>query len=158
MELICSGLGPKFSWMAREQDAIGWRGFMEGMISTSMRGIQHDFHHRQGTCMSPVRWAKGLIRKLLEVMHGQWIYRNIQIHNEVFGTQVTLRKESIQREIEEQMKLGEAGLLEEDHWMLEVDLGDMENTNGKQEEYWLLAIKAARVAARLAGVQNQTTW
>ena len=44
MESICSGLGPKFSRMAREQDSIGWRHFMEEMIRSSMRGIQYDFH------------------------------------------------------------------------------------------------------------------
>jgi hypothetical protein len=40
--------------------------------------------------------------------------------------------------------------------MLEVDLGDMENSSGEQEEYWLLAIKAARVAASLTGWRGQS--
>ncbi len=31
MEEICKGLGPQFTQMAKEQDAIGWRRFMEGM-------------------------------------------------------------------------------------------------------------------------------
>jgi hypothetical protein len=54
------------------------------------------------------------------------------------------------------MELGEAVLLEEDHWMMEVNLGDMENTSGEQEEYWLLAIKTTRVSAALARRQDQT--
>ncbi len=54
------------------------------------------------------------------------------------------------------MELGEAGLLEEDHWMMEVNLGDLENTSREQEEYWLLAIKATRDAAMLARRQDQT--
>ncbi len=29
---ICDGLGERYLQMAREQDAIGWRRFMEGMI------------------------------------------------------------------------------------------------------------------------------
>ncbi len=65
------------------------------------------------------------------------------------GTKATLRKEDIQREIERQLELGTAGLLEENQWMMEVNLGDMESTMGKQEEYWLMAIKAAREAATL---------
>jgi hypothetical protein len=65
--------------------------------------------------------------------------------------QVTLRKEAIQREIKEQMELGEAGLLEEDQFMMEVNLGNLENTSGENREYWLLAIKAAWMAATLAG-------
>ncbi len=66
------------------------------------------------------------------------------------GTQATLQKEAIQQEIESQMELGTAGLLEEDHWMMKVNLGDMESTTGEQEEYWLVAIKVAREAATLA--------
>ncbi len=89
-----------------------------------------------------------MVLKQLEATHGQWIYRNVQIHNSVAGTQVTLWKEEMQQKIEEQMELGKAGLLEEDHWMVEVNLGDMETTSGEREEYWLLAIQAAREAAR----------
>jgi hypothetical protein len=37
-------------------------------------------------------------------------YRNVQIHDTVAGMQATLRKESIQQEIEEQMERGKAGL------------------------------------------------
>ena len=80
----------------------------------------------------------------------------MQIHDEVTGTQATLRKESILREIEEQMELGDAGLLEEDHWMLDVNLGDLETNNGEQAEYWLLAIRAGRMAYTITGELNQT--
>jgi hypothetical protein len=156
MENICSGLGQHFMQMAREQDAIGWLLFMEEMISKSMRTIQYDFHYRKGTSMKPECWAQGLILKLMEATHGQWIYYIIHIHDAVVGTQVTLWKEAILKEIEEQMELGEAGLLEEDNWMLEVNLGDMENSSGEQEEYWLLAIKVARVATSLTGRWGQS--
>ena len=90
-------------------------------------------------------------------MHGQWIYRNIQIHDAVTGTQVTLLKKVIQHEIKEQMELGEAGLLEEDQWMMKVNLWNLENTSGENKEYWLLAIKAAWVAATLAGQPGQSS-
>jgi hypothetical protein len=87
--------------------------------------------------------------KLLEVTHGQWLYCNVQIHDVISGTQATIRKKAIQKGIKEQMELGEAGLLEEDNWMLEVNLGDLESTSGEQEQYWLVAIKAAWEAATL---------
>ncbi len=64
--------------------------------------------------------------------------------------------EAIQREIKEQMEMGDAELLEEDHLMLEVNLGDMETTTGEQEEYWLVAISAAWAVAVLAGQRSQT--
>jgi hypothetical protein len=54
------------------------------------------------------------------------------------------------------MERGKEGLLEEGHWMIEVNLGDMETTSGEQEENWLLAIRAARVAATIERQQNRT--
>ncbi len=65
------------------------------------------------------------------------------------GIQATLRKETIQWEIENQMEVGKAGLLEEDHWMMKGNLGDLETTSGEQEGYWLVAIKATQEAAKL---------
>ncbi len=53
------------------------------------------------------------------------------------------------------MELREADLLEEDDWMLEVNLGDLESTSGEQEQYWLAAIKAAREAAMLTRLNEQ---
>ena len=47
-------------------------------------------------------------------------------------------------EIERQQDLGSEGLLEEDNFLAEVRLEDLESTNGDRQEYWLLAIKSAR--------------
>ena len=53
------------------------------------------------------------------------------------------------------MEMGTDGLLDEDLWMMEVNLGDMETTLGEQEEYWLVAIRAAREAATLTRQRTQ---
>ena len=74
-----------------------------------------------------------------EVTHGQWLYRNVQVHDD----DASLRKEEIIAEIEKQQEMGEEGLLPEDRYLLEINLDDMEITSGKKQEYWLLAIRAA---------------
>ncbi len=100
MVKICNGLGDQLQQMAWDQDAIGWRRFIEGMICTCMHRIQSDYHYKVGMHINPEQWARGLILKLLEATHGQWIYQNIQIPDSVAGTQATLRKEAIQCKIE----------------------------------------------------------
>ena len=77
--------------------------------------------------------------RLLEVTHGQWLYRNVQVHD----VNASLRKEEIIAEIEKQQEMGEEGLLPEDRYLLEINLDDMEITSGEKQEYWLLAIRAA---------------
>ena len=51
-------------------------------------------------------WTTGLITKLLEVTHGQWLYRNVHVHDSISETSATLHKEEIQTEIEKQQELG----------------------------------------------------
>jgi hypothetical protein len=52
-------------------------------------------------------------------------------------------------EIEKQIALGGEGLDEEDRWMLEVNLGDLEESNGEKEAYWVVAIEAAQARHNL---------
>ena len=59
-------------------------------------------------------------------------------------------------ETEEQQALGTKGLLDEDCHLGECNLGDLEDTSGIKETYWLLAIKAAREAGRLEALRIQT--
>ena len=158
MEEICSNKGydGRYQQMAKAQDSIGWRRFMEGMVCKEIRMIQTTYTSLSGSRMSAERWTEELITKLLEVTHGQWLYQNIQVHDKVAGTLATLRKEEIQMEIEEQQALGSDGLLDEDCHLGECNLGDLEDTSGIKETYWLLAIKAAWEAGRLEALRIQT--
>ena len=72
--------------------------------------------------------------------HGQWIYRNIVVHDRIAEYTASKREDEIQMEIEKQQEMGEKSLLEEDKYLMEIKLDDLENSSGEQEEYWLLAI------------------
>ena len=67
-------------------------------------------------------WAKGLAIKLLEATHGQWLYRNMLVHDPVSGLKAAKSKEELQREIEDQIELGGSGLDEQDRYLLEINL------------------------------------
>ena len=100
--------------------------------------------------------GEGLVTKLLECTHGQWLYRNVHVHDSVSGAIALQQKEEIQHEIEKQQDLGEEGLTAEDHYLMEVNLEDLETTSGEKQEYWLLAIRAAREAFRLRRIADST--
>src|SRR5210317_2207056 len=117
---------------------------MEGMVSKELVLIQAQYFAVSGSRLSVKKWMSGLIIRLLEVTHGQWIYRNLVVHDKVTGTLITKRKEELQAEIEIQQDLGDQGLLEEDMFLAEVNLEDLESSSGERQAYWLLAIKAAR--------------
>ena len=122
---------------------IGWRRFLEGMVSTKLIKLQSESAMIQGMKLTLERWSRGLITKLLEVAHGQWIYRNLLVHDRISGVLATMKKEELQKEIQRQQELGEDGLDKEDKFLLEIKLEDLEESSGEHQEYWLLAIKAA---------------
>ena len=92
----------------------------------------------------------GLIQKLLEITHGLWIYRNLLVHDSVSGIFACERKDKLLEDIEEQLAMGEEGLKEEDKWLLEVSLDDLDgDTTGEKEAYWVMAITVTRESFRL---------
>jgi hypothetical protein len=56
--------------------------------------------------------------------------------------------------IEAQQDMGWEDLMEEDQYLAEVNLEDLEHTSGEQQEYWLVAIQVAREASRLQGLSQ----
>ncbi len=131
------------------QDKIGWGNFMMGMVSTKMITIQKSHLQVHGSLQLPDRWATGFITLLLQVSHAQWIYRCLLVHNCSSGMIINLHKTELLEEIASQLSLGVDTLLEDDKYLLKGNLMDLATTNGEQQEYQLLAIKAARKACLL---------
>jgi hypothetical protein len=113
---------------------------MEGMICREMRPLKESYLIVEGSPQSPTLWASGLVTRLLEITHGQWLYRCMQVHDKLHGTLITTRKVDLQTQIEEEIDKVWGDLLEEDEYLAEVNLEDLENTNGERQEYWLVAI------------------
>ena len=113
---------------------------MEGMISRKVVATQKEFVEAGGCNLSLDNWAKGLVIKLLEATHGQWLYRNVAVHDVVGGSEAVKRKQELQNKIERQIELGEEGLDEQDKYLLEINLEDLEDSSGEDQYYWLLSI------------------
>ena len=79
---------------------------MEGMISKYIVGIKKSYLALSSYHLSIEHWTTGLITKLLEIIHGQWLYINVHVCNSISGTSETLHKEEIQIEIEKQHEHG----------------------------------------------------
>ncbi len=93
MSDICLGMDTRYHLMAQDQDIIGWRRFMEGIICRQIRGIRATYTVIEGSQVTPEQWTMGVVVKLLEATHGKWLYQCIQVHDRVQGTRVAQRKE-----------------------------------------------------------------
>merc|ERR1712086_213356 len=100
---MARGKGARLETLAQPMDSIGWRRYMEGIVSAEILEIQSDFVDFGRCTLSLDTWAKGLVMKLLEITHGQWLYRDVQVHDAISGLKAVERKEELQREIEHEM-------------------------------------------------------
>ncbi len=56
--------------------------------------------------------------------------------------------------IEAQQDMGWEDPVEEDQYLAEVNLEDLEHISGERQEYWLVVIQAAQEASRLQGLSQ----
>ena len=71
------------------------------------------------------------------------------VHDRTAGELVSKCKEEIRKALEDQLEIGEEGLEEEDQFLLEINLEDLDTSSGEDQTYWLLALEAAREARAL---------
>ena len=100
METICFGRPSRFSALVHSQDTIGWKRLLEGMVSVEIATLQQQHLQVSGSRISINGWMTGLIIKLLEITHGQWLYRNAMVHDSTTVTLITKIRDEIQLEIE----------------------------------------------------------
>ena len=153
---ISLNLPPIYQDFASYQDVIRWDGFAMGMISIKLLPLQSAVSLTNTPSSTSVRWISGLITHLLQVTHTQWIYRCILVHDQTTGTILLAHKEELLKEIECQLNLGPYGLNEQDCFLLECNSNELAVTTGEHQEYWLLAIVAAREASRLRPLRDVT--
>ena len=122
---------------------------MEGMVSVRIIDIQREYLALRCASWKLDKWATGLVVRLLEVTHGQWLYRNVVVHDAKSGQVATARKEEIVAQIEAEHAEGGSGLVEEDRYLLDINMDDLSKMSVEGQEYWLLAIQAARVAGQI---------
>ena len=94
---------------------------------------------------------------MIDITHVQWLYQNVHVHDTVTGLHATHRKEELQKEIEDQINMGGEELVEDDKYLLEINLDDMGTTSGEWQEYCLLAIQVSQEARILRDSKGNTS-
>jgi hypothetical protein len=155
MTLIVRECAGPYRKLAESMDKIGWRRFMEGMVSKEVLSILSRAQEMGKKKLSIQSWCAGLVTRLLEVTHGQWLYRNVHMNDILTGDIATQRKEVIRRELLDQIEIGGKGLAAEDKYLLENNLDELDTSSGEEQTYWLLLLCAARVAFQIRELRRQ---
>ena len=89
--------------------------------------------------------------------HGQWLYRNVHVHDLFSGERAMNRKEALRKEIEYQIALGGDGLAEEDQYLLEINLDDLQLSSGEDQVLAYGYLQTARKAWQIREARANRT-
>ena len=95
------------------------------------------------------KWMMQFIRQILDIGHGQWLFRNFALRNTTNGYLMLQRQE---RTLTEMVRLAECNPMdvpEESRFLLEIDAMQLDNYTTMQKEYCVAALISILLPPRL---------
>ena len=129
---------------------------MLGQVSGQLRQLQYHHLLNAQSIMAVDDWLTAFINKLLHIMHGQWIYRNISKHHNKLGSIRRTERRQLLLEIDKLIHLPPEAVPEESKFLLEVDFVRLRQGELTSQHYWVHAVKAAVVAGKRQTQRNFT--
>ena len=125
--------------LAKNQDLIGFRHFMEGRISKQFWEIQSRHLALSPGHMNGTEWTKHFITRIIKITQSQWMYRNVSFHDKQHGYAKRKRVEELNHTIRHLCDTNPRNLPEESRFLLERD----ESDSVLKKEYWVESMEAA---------------
>ena len=134
--------------LAKSQDKIGWRNFMEGRISKEFFKMQEVYLTLGCHKLNGEQWVKQCIGKILHITHSQWIFKNFTLHDKQKGWLRRKDMKDIMREIENLWDTDVDDIPEDSRFLLEMDYDSVVQSDIHNKTYWVVATEAAIVAGK----------
>ena len=99
------GMSADIKRVARSQDLIPWKDFMEGKLSKEWFSLQRSSLVCSHSRLTIADWEKRLISQILQVSHAQWIFRNVSLHDAQQGYLRRQKRAAVLAEIDRLSKL-----------------------------------------------------
>ena len=129
--------------LARSQDVIGWRNFMEGRVSREFVDMQN-IHLSLGCHrINGEQWVRQFISKILHITHSQWIFRNFTLHDKQKGWLRRRELSDIMAEIDKLRETEVDNVPESSRFLLEMDYDKLMLSDIHNKTYWVVATQAA---------------
>ena len=147
MASLC-GRNREYLRLAHSQDFIGWDHFMEGKITKEFGSIQRAHLLEAPTMLTVADWINQFITHLLQITHGQWLYRNVSKHHQRYGQLKEVERSALLVEIDKLLHTSPDDVPEESRFLLEIDFTHLRQSQTDEQSYWVNAVKAAVTAGR----------
>jgi hypothetical protein len=137
---------PRFT-IGQYHDCLGWDNFLEGRICALWVELRsRDLKERKLECNADY-WAHGLMQRLLEIVHQQWLYRNTTVHMKLEDGMTVEQHKLILTRIGECLEIDPGDLLEENQGLLHLDFEQLATGLVKEKVEWIEEMESAMGAA-----------
>jgi hypothetical protein len=136
-------MSPAMLRLARSQDKIGYRNFMEGRISKHFYDMQRLHLETSSSHLNGGDWMRQFATKVIHITHSQWIYRNFVLHDRKGGYLRLKEREQLLLDIELLMDSDPSTVAPESKFLLEFDIDQLGHSGFEAQQYWVAAVKAA---------------
>ena len=142
--------------VAKDQDIIGWRNFMEGRVCKQIVTIQQAHLSSSDSLLNTDMWMRIFISKLLHISHSQWILRNFMMHDSTAGFLRLKDRLELITKIAELSSTNPNDLPEESRFLLEIDTNRLAEGDVEGQDYWVHAMEAAITNRQTTMAQHST--
>ncbi len=87
-------MSPGMADVAAAFNEIRWVDMMHGRLPVALRHLQRNHCRLTGDGSGDV-WMTQFMRRLIDISHGQWLYRNFTLHNNTNGYLLLQRQEEV---------------------------------------------------------------
>ena len=143
MESLALRFSPELRAAAAVQDQISWCETMHGKLATQLVAIQERYCRAHSIGLDGKSWATNMVRKLQEMSHSQWLFRNFSLHHETKGYLRSKEEKELRHQARNLAALAPEDLPASSQYLLEIDVDQMEQSFAAVS-YWVLAMKAAQ--------------
>jgi len=147
MKECVSGQSTILHTLAEVHDRLGWDNFVEGRISVLfLEAVKPELAGRLSR-LTPERWCRTLVSKLLQLTHKQWLFRNSHVHYNKLEGLTSQQHEQIFDKVKEMMWTDPADLLSKHRYLLEDDFEILGEAASGVRLQWIASMESALGAA-----------
>lgn len=92
-------------------------------------------------------WMVQFTWKIIEITHGQWLFRNFTLHSRTNGYLLLQKQEEVLATVVQLVGSDPADVPAKNKFLLEMDHTGIDGSSQIQQEYWVAAVKATLLIA-----------
>jgi len=136
-----------YTALARAHDRLGWDNFVEGRICTAYLDAFQEYADDGTSPYSIDNWGRGLVERLIQLSHAQWIFRNSHVHFKKLEGMTRAQHEDIFQKVKDLMWTDPMSLLPKHRHLLEEDFEALGEGSSMDRSHWAANVEAALLAA-----------